>query len=146
MSGPHAVVDASAIVALVMRERGGDVIHTLLSARHVVTTPTGLAEAIIGCRRKGFRGTRDGLARDLGEFGLHVEPLVGSDALEMAFLLERSDELGARQKSKSGKVGRLSLGDVACLAVARRLGVPAIVSDGTWEILDVPGLKVMPFR
>lgn len=146
MVAADAVLDASAIIALVMRERGGETIHTLISARHTVTTPTGLAEAIAGCQRKGFRGTRDGLARDLGDLGLKVEPLVESDALEMAFLMERSADLEKRHTQKSGRVGRLSLGDVACLAVARRLDVPAIVSDGTWEVLDVPGLRVMPFR
>lgn len=33
----------------------------------------------------------------------------------------------------------------ACLAVAKRLDVPAVASDGTCEVLDL-GVEVLPFR
>ena len=146
MSSTQAILDASAIVALVRRERGSDTVRKLISAGVASTTPTGLAEALITCHRKGYRGTRQQLADDLHELGLVVEPIVEADAVEMAHLLERSDERVAGQGMRTGTVGRLSLGDVACLAVARRLDAAAVVSDGTWELLEIPGLKVFPFR
>ena len=72
-----------------------------------------------------------------------VGPLIEEDGEEIAYLLERSDVMAVKGGNSRGS---LSLGDAACLAVARRMDVVAVVSDGTWEILEVPGLKVRPFR
>ena len=146
MAPTKAILDASAIVALVRREHGGEAIRKLIAAGVASTTPTGLAEALITCHRKGYKGTREELADDLREYGLTVEPIVGDDAEEMAYLLARSDELENHNSPTAGSHGKLSLGDVACLAVAYRLGASAVVSDGTWELLERPGLKVLPFR
>lgn len=143
MSAITAILDASAIVALVRKERGWETVRKIVTAGVAATTPTGLGEALITCSRKGYRGTRSELADDLKELGLMVEPLIEDDGEEIAFLLERSDELAAADGAPRG---RLSLGDAACLAVAHRLGVIAVMSDGTWEILEIPGLKVRPFR
>ena len=142
----QAILDASAIVALVMRERGFDTVRRVIGAGIAATTPTGLAEALTACRRKGYSGSRDELSGDLHELGLAVEPIVAADAEEMACLFECSDEIAARAGADAGKVGKLSLGDVACLAVARRLKAVAVVSDGTWELLGIRDLKVLPFR
>lgn len=143
---PKAVLDASAIVALVLRENGVDVITRIITSGVAITTPTGLAEALITCRRKGYRGSRDELAASLMELGLEVVPMVEEDGVEMAFLLECSDNLATGGGPQTGEVGKLSLGDAACLAVAHRLGLTAVVSDGTWEVLNVPGLAIQPFR
>lgn len=143
MPAIKAILDASAIVALVRKERGWEVVRHLVASGVAATTPTGLGEALITCSRRGYRGSRSELADDLRELGLVVEPLIEQDGEEIAILLERSDELAAWDGKPRGS---LSLGDAACLAVARRLDVVAVVSDGTWEILAVPGLKVRPFR
>ena len=135
------MLDASALVALVLKERGGDTVERIVRAGVATTTPTGLAEALITCERKGYRRPRVELYDDLLEVGLQVEPHVEDDALEMAFLLAWSDEL-----RDDVRVGWLSLGDAACLAVAHRLDLPAVVSDGTGELLGVAGLQVRPFR
>jgi len=143
MPAVKAILDASAIVALVRRERGWEVMRQIIASGTAATTPTGLGEALITCSRKGYQGTRSELADDLRQLGLTVEPLIEEDGEAIAFLLERSDALAV----KDGKArGSLSLGDAACLAVAHRMDVIAVVSDGTWEILEVPGLKVRPFR
>jgi ribonuclease VapC len=143
MTDIKAIVDASAIVALVRRERGWEVVRRIVVSGSAATTPTGLGEALITCSRKGYRGTRHELAEDLKQLGLVVEPLIEQDGEEIAFLLERSDVLAAEDGKPRGS---LSLGDAACLAVAHRLNVVAVMSDSTWEILGVPGLKVRPFR
>jgi len=143
MPAIKAILDASAIVALVRRERGWEVIRQIITAGTGATTPTGLGEALITCSRRGYRGTRSELADDLRELGLVVVPLIEEDGEEIAYLLERSDALAVKGGISRGS---LSLGDAACLAVAHRMDVVAVVSDGTWEILEVPGLKVRPFR
>jgi len=137
----RALLDASALVAFVRNERGAEVIERLIRSRVAATTPLGLAETLITVERKGYARTRNDLHDDLLELGLMIEPVVENDALEIAFLLGRSDAVQVRHGS-----ARLSLGDATCLAVAARLDVPAVMSDGAWEVLDVPGLKVRPFR
>lgn len=146
MPAPKAILDASAIVALVRREQGCDTVRKIIEAGVAAATPTGLAEALITCHRRGYDGTRSELASDLKELGLRIEPLTEEDAEEIAYLLERSDALGAKGGRDAAKLGSLSLGDAACLAVAQRLDASAVVSDGTWELLEVRGLRVLPFR
>lgn len=109
-------------------------------AGSAATTPTGLAEALTICRRKGHKQSREELSNGLRDIGLAIEPIIEEDAVEIAFLLAKSDEL------RTEKVGSLSLGDATCLAVAHRIDATAVMSDGTWETLDVPGLKIKPFR
>lgn len=135
-----AVLDASALVAVVLKERGHEVLMTILTAGSATTTPTGLAEALTICRRNEHKQSREELNSGLLGIGLTVEPIVEEDAVEMAFLLAMSDQLLTKE------VGSLSLGDAACLAVAHRLDATAVMSDGTWEVLGIPGLKIMPFR
>lgn len=136
----RAVLDASAIVAVLFKERGHEVVLKVIAAG-AVTTPTGMAEALNTARRKGHRLSGDRIADHLGELGLEVEPILMEDGVDMA----RVQQIAAEAKERQPDVGALSLGDAACLAVGRRLGLPAIVSDGTWEVLDL-AVKVVPFR
>lgn len=137
----RALLDASALVAFVRNERGAGVIERIIRARIAATTPLGLAETLITVHRKGYARTRRDLHDDLLELGLMIEPVIDRDAAEIAYLLAQSDDLRSRPVR-----GALSLGDATCLAVAARLDVPAVMSDTTWEALDVPGLKIRPFR
>ncbi len=137
---PVAVLDASALVALIFKEKGHEAVGKVLAAG-AVTTPTGLAEALDIARRHNHGRTAEQLADDLGELGLEMEPLDLEDGLEMARLLA----LAAAKKEQQPNIGGLSLGDAACLAVAARLDLPAVFSDGTWEVLDLP-VKILPFR
>jgi PIN domain nuclease of toxin-antitoxin system len=137
---PKAVLDASAIVAVLFAESGHLAVNQVIGAG-AVTTPTGLAEALNRAQVRGHRRTGAELSADLAELGLQVEPLVEADAREMAWIMTT-----ARQVLRTdGKSGSISLGDAACLAVASRLGLPAVCSDGTWELLNI-GVKVLPFR
>lgn len=140
MATPPAVLDASALVALVRQEKGHEVVLRLVRAG-AVTTPANLAEALTILRQRGYRGSVDDIVDDLGALGLEVEPMLMEDGVEMARMLEAARAATAKQPN----IGGLSLGDAACLAVAKRLGVPAVASDGTWEVLDL-GVRVLPFR
>lgn len=135
-----AVLDASALVALVLRERGHDTVRRIVGAG-TVTSATNMAETLAVCRRQGHRQPSDELLADLRELGLEVEPVTEDDCLEIAYLLRRSDELAAEQAAS----GSLSLADATCLAVGRRLDLPVVMSDSTWAVLEV-GVTVLPFR
>ena len=136
-----ALLDASAIVALVFKERGYGVVERIVKAGIAATSPTGLVEVLGVCRRKGYKGTRDELVADLAGLGLEVTLPIEVDGPEMALLLERAAELAAKGGKHAAKLETLSLGDAACLAAAVRLGTTAVFSDGTWELLEV---RVLP--
>jgi PIN domain nuclease of toxin-antitoxin system len=82
--------------------------------------------------RGGVERMAGQLAERLAERGLldgaiTVEAFTTADAIEVGRLRPPTREAG------------LSLGDRACLALARRLGVPAYTADATWAsvTLDV---------
>jgi ribonuclease VapC len=135
-----AVLDASAVVALLMKEQGYDIVQRVVKAGAVVPA-TNAVEALHIARRRGHSRSAEELFEDLEELGVQVEPVGADDVVEAAWLLRRSDE----EATRNPKLGTLSLGDATCLAVAKRLDLPVVVSDGAWEILDT-GVKVLPFR
>jgi ribonuclease VapC len=138
----QVVLDASALVALVRREKGWQAILSILGTGTAVTTPTGLAETLDTCRRRGAGISRTEICEFLELLGLGVEPLIAEDAVEIAFIMERA---ASRKKSNSFG-GDLSLGDAARLSVGRRLNAIVVFSDNAWESLDLSGIEILPFR
>jgi PIN domain nuclease of toxin-antitoxin system len=137
----RAVLDASALVAFFHREKGHEVVAKIIDGGAVVTS-TGVAEALATCRRKHHPKNRDELLLIISQLGVSIEPVNEEDAAEMAYFLAASDDAAEKEPRR----GRLSLGDAACLAVATRLELPAVMSDATWEVLNVHGVRILPFR
>lgn len=134
------VVDASAVVALVRKEGGWRKVDATLKRGATIASPN-LAEAITVLKRRGNTATADELAENLAALGLNVEPVVAVDAVRAAEVILHSDALAA-----NGELERpVSLGDAICLAVAERLGVPAICSDRAWNALTL-SVRVGQFR
>jgi PIN domain nuclease of toxin-antitoxin system len=78
------------------------------------------------------RGRDAGEAGDLlRALGLEVVPLTAEDAASAARLWSQASSL--------------SLGDRCCLALARRLGVPAITADRDWEG-SAAGVEIQTIR
>ena len=73
---------------------------------------------------------------------LKIEEIVADDADEIAFILERAEIASAKIGSKRA----LSMADAVALALGKRLGATVIFSDSFWEIIDLAGIKVLPFR
>ena len=136
------VLDASALVAFLLGEPGADAVSAILHARRTAATPLALAETLRTCRRKDFVMTPDEIRTLLHSLGLHVEPVAEDDiaAIEAAFAA--SDGFRAGDRSR----GSLSLADAACIAVARRLGAPVVVSDVYWDNLAIDDVQVVQFR
>jgi PIN domain nuclease of toxin-antitoxin system len=137
---PKCVFDASAVVALLMKEKGHQALALVVKERCVIAA-TNLIEAIWIARRHGYTRTAGEILDDLLELGVVVEPVTIDDVLEAEYQLRTAAELAAANPN----VGSLSLGDATCLAVARRLDLPAVVSDGTWELLE-SGVTIQAFR
>jgi PIN domain nuclease of toxin-antitoxin system len=74
-----------------------------------------------------------GLRSDVEALGLEIVPLTADDAEQAAEFWLMTRHLG------------LSLGDRACLALARRLGLPALTADRSWLELDL-GVQIEAIR
>lgn len=139
MSAPRRVVlDASALLAWVLDERGADTIGKLLSVA-VIPAPN-LVEVLYRAPERGHRMSAGQLHEHMLAMGLTVEPLTASDVLRAAELIGHS-----RTARRNSTDDSLSLGDGLCLAVAERLELPITGGDQLWAELPL-AVQFMPFR
>ncbi len=130
-----AVLDASALLALLKGEPGAERVAEALE-RGAYLSAVNLAEVLSKLADWGedpaeaqARMAQVGLLRAAVE----VLPFTGEDALEVARLRALTRAYG------------LSFGDRACLALARRLGLPALTAERAWAELDL-GIPVEVLR
>jgi ribonuclease VapC len=120
------VLDASALLAYLHDEQGASEVAEALQHRATVSAAN-LAEVLSKFAEQGAepskvvdelqeRGVLDGL--------IDVEPLTTDDAITIASLVEPTRGRG------------LGLGDGACLALGRRLGLPVMTADRVWVELE----------
>jgi ribonuclease VapC len=127
--GPGAVLDASAVIALLWEESGADAVEALLGAAAV--SAVNWSEVLQRYNALGLdaAGRRDSVEA----LGISIEDFSGDDA-----------EAAASMWASTRSAG-LSLADRACLSLARRLGLPAHTADRAWETVDV-GVEVVLIR
>ena len=121
-------LDASALLALLQNERGAEVVEDAIADGATIST-LNLAEALSTMARKGADPAAAlATMTERGVIGgaITVEPFTLADAVE-----------AARLRPLTAKAG-LSLGDRSCLALARRLGTPALTADQPWRDIDLP--------
>jgi ribonuclease VapC len=109
------VLDASAVIAWLHREEGWDVVEPLLP--QAVVSAANWSEVLMQSRRRGQ--DPDAVARLLHALGVSVDPVTEADAFDAAWLW-------------SNDPPELSLADRLCLALAARLGIPAVTADRAW--------------
>lgn len=126
MSDRRVVMDASAIVAWLLNERGASTVGRLL--QYAVLPAPNVTESIRTARAQGHRMTCDQLFSRLEASCAAIEPFRDVDASRAAELLlfveDRPD-------------GRLSLGDALCVAVAERVQLPIVGDDLLWSELPL---------
>lgn len=126
---PSAVLDASAVLAFMLDEKGADAVLPLIG--DAVISTVNMSEVLTkliaaDVPPKTARAAFDGLFLTIANF-------TPSQA-EAAALL-------ARQTMSQG----LSLGDRACLALAREQGLPAVTADRAWAAVET-GVDVRLIR
>ena len=113
-----SVLDASALLAWLLDEPGGDVVLAAIEAgacmSWVNAAEVGTRYALAGADVAAIRHLLGGLPFELIEFD--------------AELAERTAALAPLARPFG-----LSLGDRVCLALAQRLGLPAITADRVWR-------------
>jgi PIN domain nuclease of toxin-antitoxin system len=125
----EVVLDASAVLADLFDEPGAERVRAV--AIGALLSAVNFAEVVTKLIDKGFpadeaRGTAFRLA-------LTVVPLDEDDAAESGMLRQTTRQFG------------FSLGDRACLALARRLQLPVLTADRDWARLDL-GVEVQLIR
>lgn len=123
------ILDSSALLALIFGETGDTLVRSMLSRAAIGAV--NYAEVIYKLIQKGAEPQE---ACELID-ALRL-PVIAFDA---ALAAE-----GADLASKAGAHG-LSLGDRACLTLARHYGVPAITADQVWKTAGFP-VKVRLIR
>lgn len=127
------LLDASALLALLQSERGGEVVDGALRDGAAMST-VNLAEVAARLHRQGWpvEDVERAVRTLQSEFGLVLLPFDAEVALRS----------GALRPATAG----LGLGDRACLATAAALGVPALTADRVWLELALPGIEVRSVR
>ncbi|MGI9119506.1 MAG: type II toxin-antitoxin system VapC family toxin [Acidimicrobiales bacterium] len=132
MSDPAAwVLDASALLAFLFEEPGGETVGKGLASS--VISAVNLSEVIAKSAERGAEV--DHVRNDLADVGIEVA-VFDADAAEATAAL-RPDTRSAG----------LSLADRACLALARRLQLPAVTADKAWRNTSIAaGIAVIVIR
>lgn len=123
------VFDSSALLAVVFRERGAEAAARALNGAMI--SAVNAAEVV---SRLVDSGTGAAAARAvLLAFGLTIRPFDAALAIDAGLLRAATRALG------------LSLGDRACMALARRERARVITADRSWAALDI-GVEIALIR
>lgn len=123
------VLDASAMLALLHSEPGAEAVEEVLDRAAISTV--NWSEV---CQHWLAHDVDVvDLRADIEALGVQIVPFSADDAEHAAALWSSTRRLG------------LSLGDRACLGLARRLELPAITADRAWLGADV-GIEIRPIR
>ena len=125
------VLDASALLALLQGETAAEWLDEVLG--NSIISTVNWCEVLTKSLEHGAD------LRDAGDLlqaeGVQIIPFTANDAARAATLREPTRSLG------------LSLGDLACLALSRAWGIPALTADRVWKQLDEElGIEVQLIR
>jgi ribonuclease VapC len=126
---PGCVLDASALLATLRNEPGGDEVEAWLEGASISTV--NLSEVV--AKFAEWDTPLETISEMLSALGFNVEPFDQAQA-------ERAGEL----RTVTRQLG-LSLGDRACLALAEKLDLPVITTDKAWAKLDI-GIRIELIR
>jgi ribonuclease VapC len=115
------VLDASALLALLNAESGADLVQDLLPESIISTV--NLAEVVSRLASVGMPA--DEIRNILALLGLEIVAFEKEQAFETGFLSPATRSFG------------LSLGDRACLALAKVASATAVTADQAWGNLDL---------
>jgi len=118
---PEVVIDASALLALLNAEPGAEVVAEALP-KGVIST-VNLSEVVAKLCDAGM--PEKAIHRALQPLGLEIVPFDEEQAYQAGLLRVATQDMGA------------SLGDRACLGLAKMLGATVLTADRTWAGLSV---------
>ena len=126
----NSVLDASALLALLHNEKGGDIVEEAIFNKAIISS-VNWTEVIQKAIARNIRV--DNLDNELAAVGLSFLSFDMQQAYIAGSLWQQTKELG------------LSLGDRACLALAIHLDLPVLTADKIWQQLDI-GVSIQLIR
>ena len=127
------VMDSSALLAVTKGEKGAETVMELIEANDCVISSVNMAE--VATRMLDLGLPLNELKRALGLFNMDVIDFNEEQAMACAELRPLTKSAG------------LSLGDRACLGLAKLMGATAVTSDRPWmAIAEAVGVKVLMIR
>lgn len=127
----RAVVDSSALLALILDEPGAGEVEPLLDS--LVISTVNLAEVVAALARDG--NPEDEVRGIVVDLALTAVAPDEEMAIDAGLLRTATDPAG------------LSLGDRFCLALARRLAAPVLTADKAWRRVEhAAGVHVRTIR
>lgn len=121
MSEPVYMLDASALLALMLGEPGAEAVHAVLP--HARVSTVNLSEVVAKLQERGVPD--DVIGASLADLDLGAVPFDRDQAMRAGFLRTRTSGKG------------LSLGDRSCLAAAAAANAIAVTTDRKWGELDI---------
>ncbi|OGO32660.1 MAG: twitching motility protein PilT [Chloroflexi bacterium RBG_16_56_11] len=118
---PEVVIDASALLALLNAEPGADIVAETLPGG--VISAVNLSEVVAKLCDAGM--PEKAIHQALQPLGLEIIPFDEEHAYQAGLLRASTQDRG------------VSLGDRACLSLAKMLGVVALTADKAWAGLSV---------
>jgi ribonuclease VapC len=118
---PEVVIDASAILALLNAEPGADIVAEALPGG--VISAVNLSEVVAKLCEAGM--PEKAIHQALQLLGLEIVPFDEGQAYQAGLLRAATQDMG------------VSLGDRACLSLAKMLGVVALTADKAWVGLSI---------
>ncbi len=118
---PETVIDASALLALLNGESGADVVAEALP-RGIISA-VNLSEVVTKLCGAGM--PENAIHQTLQPLGLEIQPFDEEQAYRAGLLRTATQRMG------------MSLGDRACLSLAKTLGIVALTADKAWSGLSI---------
>ena len=127
------VLDSSALLAVTQGEKGSDYVMDLMETTDCVVSSVNMAE--VASKMLEFGLPSQELKRAIGQFIVDVIDFNQEQAFMCAELRPLTKSAG------------LSLGDRACLGLAKLMDATAVTSDRSWmNIAETVGVKVQLIR
>ena len=117
-----AILDTSAVVAVIRGERGAERVRNIIEGAKISTL--NLAEVVAFLTVRAISVTS--IEHALREFPLSIEGFDWARAIAAGLLVRKTRHLG------------LSLADRACVALGIELALPVFTADRAWSKLDLP--------
>ena len=127
------VLDASSVIALINREKGCEIVEKYLE--EAIISTVNFAEVISVVNRELFKSEADRIE------GLKLI----TDTLPQIIDFDVNQAIISGELDSITKKYGLSLGDRACLALAKYKNIPVLTADKSWSKLNL-GIKIKLIR